>query len=174
MVRLSLSGTVICTNVRFAIVIINDMITVGTHTLHCCTKWSSPCEWSLANLALLCVCNCLTHRVILQRLYLVHSTQLVINYWLAHLIILLVCGTQEQAGKREKKTFAYESSLSPLGLDRDTNMFTLMSHENTVYPLNKEKKSISSSGSGIYIIPFIPSYSWPVISLMKANDPRIC
>ena len=106
----------VCTNVCFAIVIINGMITVGTLTLHCCTKWCSHCEWSLANLALLpvCVCNCLTHRVILQRLYLVHSTQLVINYWLAHLITLWVCGTQEQAGKR-KKTFAYKSSLSPLG-----------------------------------------------------------
>ena len=75
----------------------------GTLTLHCCTKWSSLCEWPLAKLALLCECNFLTHRVILQRLYLVHSTQLVINYWLAHLIILWVCGTQEQAGKRKKK-----------------------------------------------------------------------
>lgn len=48
----------VCTNVCFAIVIINGMITVGTLTLHCCTKWCSHCEWSLANLALLPVCVC--------------------------------------------------------------------------------------------------------------------
>ena len=34
----SISIYVICTNVHFAFVIINDMITIGTLTLHCCTK----------------------------------------------------------------------------------------------------------------------------------------
>lgn len=82
-VSISILHYVICTKVCFAIVIINGMITSAPLLCIAVQNEAHIVNGHLQiNFSITrdCVCNCLTHRVILQRLYLVHSTQLVINY----------------------------------------------------------------------------------------------